>query len=44
MKFSIAVNMERSDAGQDMHQVARDALELVRLAEQGVECNRQYQI
>ncbi len=35
MKFSIAVNMERSDASRDMRQVARDALDLVRLAEQG---------
>jgi len=35
MKFSIAVNMERFDPSQDMRQVARDALELVQLAEQG---------
>jgi len=35
VKFSIAINMERSDASQDMRQVARDALDLVRLAEQG---------
>ncbi len=35
MKFSIAVNMERSDASQDMRQVARDSLDLVRMAEQG---------
>jgi flavin-dependent trigonelline monooxygenase, oxygenase component len=35
VKFSIAVNLERLDAGQDMRQVARDALELARLAEQG---------
>ncbi len=35
MKFSIAVNMERFDPSQDMRQVTRDALELVRLAEEG---------
>jgi alkanesulfonate monooxygenase SsuD/methylene tetrahydromethanopterin reductase-like flavin-dependent oxidoreductase (luciferase family) len=35
MKFSIAVNMERYDRVMDMRQVARDALELVQLAEQG---------
>ena len=35
MKFSIAVNMERSDPSQDMREVARNALELVQLAEQG---------
>ncbi len=35
MKFSIAVNMERSHPDQDMRQVARNALELVRMAEQG---------
>ena len=35
MKFSIAVNMERSHPGQDMRQVASNALELVRIAEQG---------
>jgi alkanesulfonate monooxygenase SsuD/methylene tetrahydromethanopterin reductase-like flavin-dependent oxidoreductase (luciferase family) len=35
VKFSIAVNMERSHPEQDMRQVARNALELVRMAEQG---------
>jgi flavin-dependent trigonelline monooxygenase, oxygenase component len=35
VKFSIAVNMERSVPGQDMRQVARNAVELVRLAEAG---------
>lgn len=35
MKFSIAVNLERFDSSQDMRQVARDALELVQLAEAG---------
>lgn len=35
MKFSIAVNMERSESRQDMRQVARDALRLVRMAEEG---------
>ena len=35
MKFSIAVNMERGHPDQDMRQVARNALELVRMAEQG---------
>lgn len=35
MKFSIAVNMERSDPGQDMREVVRNALDLVQLAEQG---------
>jgi len=35
VKFSIAVNMERSHPDQDMRQVARNALELVRMAEQG---------
>jgi len=35
VKFSIAVNMERFDASQDMRDVAREALELVTLAEQG---------
>ncbi|HVC15783.1 MAG TPA: LLM class flavin-dependent oxidoreductase [Rhodanobacter sp.] len=35
MKFSIAVNMERSESGQDMREVARNALELVQLAEAG---------
>ena len=35
MKFSIAVNMERSHPDQDMRQVTRNALELVRMAEQG---------
>ena len=35
MKFSIAVNMERCDPSQDMREVARNALELVQLAEQG---------
>lgn len=35
MKFSIAVNMERTDSNQDMREVARDALELVTLADQG---------
>ena len=35
MKFSIAVNMERYDAASDMRAVAREALALVQLAEQG---------
>ena len=35
MKFSIAINMERNNPGQDMRQVARHALDLVRMAEQG---------
>ena len=35
MKFSIAVNLERFDASRDMREVARDALELVTLADQG---------
>jgi len=35
VKFSIAVNMERSHPDQDMRQVAGNALELVRMAEQG---------
>lgn len=35
MKFSIAVNMERTEPGQDMREVARHALELVQLAEAG---------
>ncbi len=35
MKFSIAVNMERFDPGQDIRQVAAEALELVKLAEEG---------
>jgi flavin-dependent trigonelline monooxygenase, oxygenase component len=35
MQFSIAVNLERFDASQDMRQVARDALDLVKLAEAG---------
>lgn len=35
MKFSIAVNMERYDPAQDMRVVARNALELVQMAEQG---------
>jgi alkanesulfonate monooxygenase SsuD/methylene tetrahydromethanopterin reductase-like flavin-dependent oxidoreductase (luciferase family) len=35
VKFSIAVNMERTDPAQDMREVARNALELVRIAEQG---------
>ena len=35
MRFSIAVNMERSDAAQDMRAVAANSLELVRIAEQG---------
>jgi flavin-dependent trigonelline monooxygenase, oxygenase component len=35
VKFSIAVNMERTHPDQDMRQVARNALELVRMAEQG---------
>ena len=33
MKFSIAVNMERSTPDQDVRQVMRQMLELVRLAE-----------
>ena len=35
VKFSIAVNMERYDPAQDMRVVARNALELVQMAEQG---------
>ena len=35
MNFSIAVNMERFAATQDMQEVAREALELVTLADQG---------
>jgi len=35
VKFSIAVNLERSSPGEDMRQVVRNALELVRLAEAG---------
>jgi hypothetical protein len=35
VKFSIAVNMERSTPDQDMREVARNALELVRLADTG---------
>lgn len=35
MKFSIAVNMERFDPKQDMRTVARHALDMVRMAEQG---------
>jgi alkanesulfonate monooxygenase SsuD/methylene tetrahydromethanopterin reductase-like flavin-dependent oxidoreductase (luciferase family) len=35
VKFSIAVNLERTDASQDMRQVAQDALAIVKLAEQG---------
>jgi flavin-dependent trigonelline monooxygenase, oxygenase component len=35
VKFSIAVNMERYDPAQDMQAVARNALEMVQIAEQG---------
>jgi alkanesulfonate monooxygenase SsuD/methylene tetrahydromethanopterin reductase-like flavin-dependent oxidoreductase (luciferase family) len=35
VKFSIAVNMERFAASEDMREVARHALELVRIAEEG---------
>jgi flavin-dependent trigonelline monooxygenase, oxygenase component len=35
VKFSIAVNMERLDASQDMQDVVRESLELVTLADQG---------
>ena len=35
MKFSIAVNLERTDAARDMRTVARNAVELEKLAEQG---------
>ncbi|HET7880864.1 MAG TPA: LLM class flavin-dependent oxidoreductase, partial [Acetobacteraceae bacterium] len=35
MKFSISVNLERTAPGEDMRQVVRDTLELVRLAEAG---------
>lgn len=35
MKFSIAVNMERTSSSQDMRAVVRHARELVQLAEQG---------
>jgi alkanesulfonate monooxygenase SsuD/methylene tetrahydromethanopterin reductase-like flavin-dependent oxidoreductase (luciferase family) len=35
VKFSIAINMERFDPGQDVRAVARHALDMVRLAEQG---------
>src|SRR5262249_7881487 len=35
VKFSIAVNMERYDTATDMRRVAREALALVQLAEQG---------
>jgi alkanesulfonate monooxygenase SsuD/methylene tetrahydromethanopterin reductase-like flavin-dependent oxidoreductase (luciferase family) len=35
VKFSIAVNMERTDASQDMRDVVRHAVDLLRLAEQG---------
>lgn len=35
MKFSIAINLERFDPGHDMRQVVREALELVKLAEEG---------
>ena len=35
MKFSIAVNMERQGAAQDMREVAANALDLVRMADQG---------
>jgi alkanesulfonate monooxygenase SsuD/methylene tetrahydromethanopterin reductase-like flavin-dependent oxidoreductase (luciferase family) len=35
VRFSIAVNMERFDPSEDMRQTARNALELVKLAEEG---------
>jgi len=35
MKFSIAVNMERSEPAQDMREAAANALELVQIAEEG---------
>jgi alkanesulfonate monooxygenase SsuD/methylene tetrahydromethanopterin reductase-like flavin-dependent oxidoreductase (luciferase family) len=35
VKFSIAVNMERYDPARDMREVADEALELVKLAEEG---------
>ena len=35
MKFSLSVHMERFDPAQDMAEVAGNALELVRLADQG---------
>ncbi|MEM6548676.1 MAG: LLM class flavin-dependent oxidoreductase [Pseudomonadota bacterium] len=35
MKFSIAVNMERYDPAQDMRSVAANALDLVKMADQG---------
>ena len=35
MKFSIAVNMERSTPNQELRQIVRQMLELVRLAEEG---------
>jgi alkanesulfonate monooxygenase SsuD/methylene tetrahydromethanopterin reductase-like flavin-dependent oxidoreductase (luciferase family) len=35
MKFSLSVQMERLDPAQDMAEVARNALELVRMADQG---------
>jgi alkanesulfonate monooxygenase SsuD/methylene tetrahydromethanopterin reductase-like flavin-dependent oxidoreductase (luciferase family) len=35
MKFAFNINMERHDSSQDMRDVARNGLELVRIAEQG---------
>ena len=35
MKFSIVVNMDRFDPSQDMREVAKQRLELVRIADQG---------
>jgi flavin-dependent trigonelline monooxygenase, oxygenase component len=35
MKFSIAVNMARTEPGQDIRRITREMLELVRLAEAG---------
>ena len=35
MKFQLAVNLERMDAGTDMHDVARHTLDMVQMAEEG---------
>ena len=35
MKFSIVVNMDRTDPAQDMREVVRDCLELVQIADEG---------
>ena len=41
MKFAIAVNMERREPREDMREVAKRALTLVQIAEQGANLTRE---